>query len=66
MWEQVIEMLRKAAVRVPEIGYVGWDIAITETGPILIEGNNDGGYIAYQLFELSNGHGMKDLYQKFL
>lgn len=66
MWEQVIEMLRKAAIRVPEIGYVGWDIAITETGPILIEGNNDGGYIAYQLFELSNGHGMKDLYQKFL
>lgn len=66
MWNEVIEMLEKAAARVPEIGYVGWDIAVTETGPVLIEGNNDGGYIAYQLFELSNGHGMKDLYQKFL
>ena len=25
--------------RVPSLGYVGWDIAVTPAGPALIEGN---------------------------
>lgn len=33
------EMVKKAALVVPEVRYVGWDVAITETGPVLIEGN---------------------------
>lgn len=66
MWEEVLTMLEKAAARVPEIGYVGWDVAITEYGPVIIEGNNDGGYVGYQLAELCNGSGLKKVYQKFL
>lgn len=66
MWEEVLTMLEKAAARVPEIGYVGWDVAITEYGPVIIEGNNDGGYVGYQLAELCNGRGLKEVYQKFL
>ncbi len=66
MWDQVLEMLQKAAARVPQIGYVGWDVAITENGPVIIEGNNDGGYVGYQLAELCNGRGQKELYQPFL
>lgn len=45
-------MHEKAAAKVPQIGYVGWDIAITEYRPVIIEGNNDGGYLDYQLVEL--------------
>lgn len=66
MWEEVLTMLEKAAARVPQIGYVGWDVAITEYGPVIIEGNNDGGYVGYQLAELCNGCGLKEVYQKFL
>ena len=66
MWEEVLTMLEKAAARVPQIGYVGWDVAITEYEPVIIEGNNDGGYVGYQLAELSNGCGLKEVYQKFL
>ena len=66
MWNEVLVMLEKAAARVPQIGYVGWDVAITEDGPIIIEGNNDGGYVGYQLVELCNGCGQKQVYQKFL
>lgn len=66
MWEEVLTMLEKAATRVPQIGYVGWDVAITEYGPVIIEGNNDGGYVGYQLAELCNGCGLKEVYQKFL
>ncbi len=38
-WDKVLDMIRRAAVTVPHIGYVGWDIAITEDGPELVEGN---------------------------
>lgn len=38
-WDAVLDMIQKAAVTVPHIGYVGWDIAITEDGPELVEGN---------------------------
>lgn len=40
-FERVLAMLEDAARRIPEVPYVGWDIAITEDGPALIEGNND-------------------------
>ena len=42
-------MLKKAAKEVPEVAYVGWDIAITPEGPVLIEGNTTPGYRYYQI-----------------
>lgn len=38
-WEEVIELVNKVYNKVPGINYVGWDIAITDNGPIIIEGN---------------------------
>lgn len=38
-WEEVKMCVSEAMKRMPEIGYVGWDIAITQSGPELIEGN---------------------------
>ena len=38
-WEEVVRSLRRAAVLVPHVGFIGWDIAITEEGPELVEGN---------------------------
>jgi len=38
-WDDVLEMIRRAALTVPHVGYVGWDLAITPEGPELIEGN---------------------------
>ena len=42
-WDEVLELARKAAYVVPQVAYVGWDIAITDKGPVLIEGNHCGG-----------------------
>jgi len=43
-YAEAIELIKRAAVKVPEIRYVGWDVAICETGPTLIEGNTIPGY----------------------
>ncbi|HEX3038339.1 MAG TPA: sugar-transfer associated ATP-grasp domain-containing protein [Oscillospiraceae bacterium] len=43
-YPEAIALIKKAALKVPEIRYVGWDVAICETGPILIEGNTIPGY----------------------
>lgn len=39
MFKEAVELVKEAAKVVPEIGYVGWDVAIGENEPILIEGN---------------------------
>ena len=40
LYDEAIEMVKKCAMVVPDIKYVGWDVAITEYGPVLIEGNS--------------------------
>lgn len=65
-WKETLEMLEKAARTMHQVRYVGWDIAITESGPVIIEGNNDPGYIGFQLPLFVNGKGTKNLYEKFL
>ena len=38
-WKEAIEMCFEAAKSLPQVAYVGWDVGITENGPVLIEGN---------------------------
>ena len=66
-WDAVLRVASKAAAIIPHIGYVGWDIAVTPDGAVLIEGNNDPGYTAYQLPLLTNTHhGTMALFKPFL
>lgn len=39
-WKESLELCLRAAHVVPQVGYVGWDVCVTENGPVLIEGNN--------------------------
>lgn len=49
MFDELKELAKKAALRVPQMRYVGWDIAITPRGPVIIEGNN---YCAHDFWQL--------------
>ena len=40
-WEEVKNLCCKAANKINQVRYIGWDVAIKEDGPILIEGNHD-------------------------
>ncbi|MGN1269712.1 MAG: sugar-transfer associated ATP-grasp domain-containing protein [Clostridia bacterium] len=39
MFEEAVKLVQEAAKVIPEIRYVGWDVAIGENEPIIIEGN---------------------------
>ncbi len=65
-WEEILSMLNEACQMVPEVRYVGWDIAITPTGPIFIEGNTAPGYTYYQIPAHVNKKGNRDVYEKAL
>ncbi len=40
-WDEVKEMCSRAAQATPSLRTVGWDVALTPSGPVLIEGNPD-------------------------
>lgn len=48
-WDKALTMVKEAAKKVPQMGYIGWDVAFTPDGPCLIEGNNFPGHDIYQL-----------------
>lgn len=41
LYDQVVELAFALARRTPEAPYVGWDLAITPSGPVVIEGNHN-------------------------
>lgn len=62
-WDKVIETSCRAAELLPEVGIVGWDIAITETGTDLIEGNHNPDY---ELYEYLGSNGYYEKMEKYL
>ena len=50
-WDKVQELVLKASTEVPQMGYIGWDVAFTPDGPCLVEGNDFPGHDIYQLPE---------------
>ena len=42
-YDKIKEFVKELALVTPEVRYVGWDIAVSEKGPVLIEGNDYSG-----------------------
>lgn len=47
--KEAVDLCLKAALVVPQVRYVGWDVAITNDGPVIIEGNT---YCAHDFWQL--------------
>ncbi|NLL04834.1 MAG: hypothetical protein GX270_03400 [Clostridiaceae bacterium] len=48
-WDEIVKMVTKAAWIVPQVRTVGWDIAVTQAGPLIIEGNDNWNKDAFQI-----------------
>lgn len=57
-WNEVTSMCIMAAKKYSENRCIGWDVAITNNGPLLIEGNHDWGA---RVWQMPAGKGMKDI-----
>ncbi|HQK70489.1 MAG TPA: sugar-transfer associated ATP-grasp domain-containing protein [Bacteroidales bacterium] len=58
--KEAIDLVSRAALLMPGLRIIGWDVAISTTGPVIVEGNSDyairvndqayGGYLAHPVF----------------
>lgn len=53
--DKAIKLVKEAAKLVPEMRYVGWDVAITKKGAAIIEGNNYPSFGLHQFYLLNDG-----------
>lgn len=66
-FDAVKEVASTAARLIPEIRYVGWDIAVTEDSAQLIEGNEYPGHLLMQIpAHLKDAEGLLPRFQKYL
>lgn len=66
-WKEAVEMVKEAALVTPELRYCGWDVAITENGPLFVEANHMPGYDILQLPAHNPSRiGMKPVYNAIL
>lgn len=61
------ELVTEAALRVPGCRCVGWDIAISEDGPVIIEGNSLPSVELYQVYtQMKDGRGKVKMMEETL
>lgn len=52
--DKAFAMCLEAAKKIPQVRYIGWDVAFTDKGPILVEGNQYPGYGIVQFYRLKD------------
>ena len=65
-FEEAKQLVKDASKVVKEIGYVGWDVAITDEGPVLIEGNSFPGVFQMKASLNKTKTGVLPMYQKVM
>lgn len=60
-WEKCIAIVKKAALLTPENKSIGWDVAITNNNPLLVEANENWGYIC----QITYKRGLKNILAQF-
>ena len=63
-WSQAVALVLRAATMLPDLRLIGWDIAITTDGPMIVEANT---LPAFNLHQIASGQGiMKGRFEAFV
>ncbi len=54
-WEEACEMAKHLAELIPDCHFVGWDLALTDNGWVMIEGNHN----PYIIYQIATGKGIR-------
>lgn len=67
-FSRVKNLVIEAAKLIPEVNFIGWDVAVTDSGPVIIEGNGAPySFVDDQMFSLYyNKLGVKPFYNSLL
>lgn len=66
MFDKAKELVLSAAKEVPEVAYVGWDVAITVDGPVIVEGNCYPGVFQLRPSFSKDKTGILTTYEKYM
>lgn len=66
-WEEVMQMCLAASRKIPQMRFIAWDVAITNKGPIFIEGNSFPSHAVPQFAaHYPDGMGILTEFRKFI
>ena len=65
-FSDALALAKKAAAVLPQIGHIGWDIAITTRGAVIVEGNADPGVMCQFYPQWEEKEGLYPYYQRLL
>ena len=65
MWKESLDLVKQAGTKIPEVRLAGYDVAISNKGPVLVEINDFPGHDIYQLPpHRTNGIGVLPEFEK--
>ena len=65
LFKEAVDLVKKAHLQLPEVGYIGWDVAIGVEKPMIVEGNFYPG-IFQRKASYTSGQGLLTGYKKYM
>ena len=62
-WEDIKDLIHRVSIIMPQLKMIGWDIALTEQGPIIVEMNTGTGVYSVQM---GPKYGIADAFKEYI